>query len=459
MGYYLLNLYAGRIAIAALLDFAAFLTAAAMAWIALSPPFPLIPYAGVAILGGLASLVALFYCDGYRLTAIRSGRATLASIFGLMGLGFVAALVLYFAIEVPEGTTQALAYTAGVYLPLLVAERFVYRAVISLPRFSHQVLVIGTSDLGRAIARAVSERGQLGFELAGFLSDRMEDQGAEIEGYPVLGKVHHLDKFVKEGAVDWVVVASKNRDEHFPQEELFEAKIKGRHIVSGVSFYERVTGRVYLRDLRPSYLIFSDGFRMGRVSELTKRAIDVGVSALGLLAASPFLGLAAAAIKLDSKGPVFYRQERVGKDGKHFDVMKLRSMRQDAERETGPVWSQGRRDNRITRVGNFLRKTRLDEVPQLWNVLTGEMSLVGPRPERPEFVESLSERYPYFRARSALKPGLTGWAQIRHGYVNEVEGFEEKLALDFYYMKYRSIGMDLLILWKTARTVVLFHGV
>jgi exopolysaccharide biosynthesis polyprenyl glycosylphosphotransferase len=457
MGYYLLNLYAGRIAVAALLDALAFLSAAAIAWVMLAPPFPLPAYALAAGIGTLGSLVALFYCDGYRLTAIRSSRATLGCVVGMMGLAFALALVVYFAVQVPEGTTAALAHVAGAYFPLLIGERFIYRAVISLPRFGHRVLVIGTSDLGRAIAQAVRERGQLGFELAGFLSDGVEDQGAEIEGYPVLGKVHQVDKFVEEGGVDWVVVASKNRDEHFPQEALLEAKLKGRHIVSGVSFYERVTGRVYLRDLRPSYLIFSDGFRMSRFAELVKRSIDIAVSATGLLLASPLLALAAAAIKLD-RGPVFYAQERVGKDNRHFSVLKLRSMRQDAERETGPVWSQ-RKDSRITLVGSLLRKTRLDEIPQLWNVLVGDMSLVGPRPERPEFVDTLAERYPYFRARAALKPGVTGWAQIRHGYVNEVEGFEEKLALDFYYMKYRSIGMDLLILWRTARTVVLFRGV
>jgi exopolysaccharide biosynthesis polyprenyl glycosylphosphotransferase len=376
----------------------------------------------------------------------------------MMGLAFALALVVYFAVQVPEGTTQTLAHIAGAYFPLLIAERFLYRALISLPRFGHRVLVIGNSDLGRAIAQAVDERGQLGFELAGFLSDRLEDQGGEIEGYPVLGKVHQVEKLVEEGDVDWIVVASKNRDEHFPEEALLEAKLKGRHVVSGVSFYERVTGRVYLRDLRASYLIFSGRFRMSRFAEWVKRGIDVTVAGTGLLLASPFLALAAAAIKLDSRGPVFYRQERVGKDNRRFFVYKLRSMRQDAERETGPVWSR-RRDSRITRVGSLLRKTRLDEFPQLWNVLIGDMSLVGPRPERPEFVETLAERYPYFRARAALTPGLTGWAQIRHGYVNEVADFEEKLALDFYYMKYRSIGMDLLILWRTARTVVLFQGV
>jgi lipopolysaccharide/colanic/teichoic acid biosynthesis glycosyltransferase len=173
--------------------------------------------------------------------------------------------------------------------------------------------------------------------------------------------------------------------------------------------------------------------------------------------ASPVLLLSAIAIKLDSPGPVFYRQTRVGQGNKPFRIVKLRSMREDAERLTGPVFA-GDQDERVTAVGRFLRKSRLDEVPQLWNVLRGEMALVGPRPERPEFVEKLSSRYPLFRLRSAVKPGVTGWAQIRYGYVNEVDGFQEKLAYDLYYMKHRSVAMDLLVFWQTIKTVALFRG-
>jgi lipopolysaccharide/colanic/teichoic acid biosynthesis glycosyltransferase len=182
------------------------------------------------------------------------------------------------------------------------------------------------------------------------------------------------------------------------------------------------------------------------------------VSAVGLVLVAPVIGMCALAIRLDSPGPILYRQERVGQRGRNFRVCKLRSMRHRAEDGTGAVFSR-EDDDRITRVGRILRKTRFDELPQLWNVLVGDMSLVGPRPERPEFIDALSERYPYFRLRSTLKPGLTGWAQIRHGYVNDVDGFEEKLALDLYYMKHRSFMMDLLILWKTAKTMVLMHGV
>jgi len=458
MPNYLRNLFIGRVALAVALDSLCFIGAAVLSWYALAPPFDGTHYAILTAVGTILSLVCLFYCDAYQLVVLGSGRRTFACLVGMMGMAFGLALVTYFALQVPEGTTELLAHVAGLYFGLLLAGRLLFRMVLAIPRLGRRVLVIGTSDLGRAIAQALRERASLGVEMVGFLSDEPGEQGTEFEGFPVLGKVHQIEKILDPAKIRCIVVASKSREEHFPKESLLAAKLRGCRVESGVSFYERVTGRIYLRDLRESYLIFSDGFRMGPASTAAKRILDVVASSLGLVLAAPMLALAALAIRLDSEGPIFYRQERVGQNNRRFFVLKLRSMRTDAEATTGAVFARTK-DDRVTRVGRWLRKTRLDELPQLWNVLVGEMSLVGPRPERPEFVETLTERYPYFRARSALKPGLTGWAQIRHGYVNEMEGFEEKLALDFYYMKYRSIPMDLLILWKTAKTVVLFHGV
>jgi exopolysaccharide biosynthesis polyprenyl glycosylphosphotransferase len=407
--------------------------------------------------GVVASFVTLYYTGAYGLTTLGSGRRTIESIFGAMGTAFVVALLVYFSLRTPPRAMEALAHAAAIYFPLLVGGRLLFRMVSKMPRFSQHVLVIGTSDLGIAIASAMAERGNLGARLAGFLSDD-GIQRRSIEGVPVLGKVHEIEKIIDHERIDRIVVASKSRSEYFPSEELLAAKLGGRHVESGVTFYERITGRVYLRDLRPSYLIFQEGFRLSPASARLKQLLDLTVSAIGLVLVGPVIGLCALAIKLDSPGPIFYCQERVGQRGRLFRVCKLRSMRHRAEDGTGAVFSR-EDDDRITRVGRVLRKTRLDELPQLWNVLVGEMSLVGPRPERPEFIDALSERYPYFRLRSALKPGLTGWAQIRHGYVNDVDGFEEKLALDLYYMKHRSFMMDLLILWKTAKTMVLLHGV
>lgn len=273
----------------------------------------------------------------------------------------------------------------------------------------------------------------------------------------VLGKVHEVEKVLSARGIDRIVVASKDRNEYFPEEELLVAKLSQIRVESGISFYERVTGRIYLRGLRASYLIFSDGFRQGRISSALSRTLDLAGAAVALTLSAPVLALTAVAIKLDSQGPVLFKQERLGLGGEPFEVLKLRSMRTDAEAE-GPRFTS-EHDDRITRVGSFIRKTRIDELPQLWNVLRGDMSFVGPRPERPEFVEAISERYPFFRLRCSVKPGVTGWAQIRHGYVNDLAGFEEKLALDLYYLKYRSFGMDLLVLWRTLKTLVTLQGI
>jgi sugar transferase (PEP-CTERM system associated) len=432
--------------------------AAWIAWQLLAPPFSPHLFGAVAVAGALGCFAALYYADAYGLKALSNGRETLRSVIAVMGMAFLLALVIYQFVAMPDGAIAVMAQTAAVYFPLLLVARLTFRVTSALEPFTERLLIVGTSDLGMEIARFAIDCRKLGTKLVGFLSDDLVYERRFVEGIPVLAKIHQIEKVVGDFDIDRIVVASKDRADYFPAEELLNQKLRGVTVESGISFYERVSERVYIRDLRPSYLIFSQGFRISRIAAFTKRTIDIAVSVIGLLAASPLLLLCAIAIRLDSPGPVFFTQERVGKNGKPFRIRKLRSMRNGAESESGPVWAQSS-DDRVTRVGKFLRKTRLDEVPQLWNVLKGEMSLVGPRPERPEFVESLSARYPYFALRASLKPGITGWAQIQRGYVNEVEGFEEKLALDMYYMKYRSTLMDLLILWKTARTVVTLSGV
>ncbi len=458
MRYYLANLYLGRVILALLIDAGALALAAWITWTEFRPPFPAPVFIGAVAAAGLLCTVLLYYAEAYGLSVLGSGRRTLLSVVAAFGVGAAAALMANLLLEFPEGSMETLAYFAAIYAPCLVAGRMLFRLISSRERFAQRVLLIGNSDLSRAIARAVCDRRNLGTEIVGILSDDPDDQGAWIEGYPVIGRVHELEKVLDRLPVDRIVVASKKRDEHFPASELLHLKLRSWRIDSGVSFYERVTGRIYLRELRPSYLIFNQGFALGRPSLAAKRVLDVVLSALGLLLVAPILAVAAVAVRLDSEGPALYGQERVGRGGKVFRVWKLRSMREDAEDETGAVWSR-QDDERITRVGRFLRKARIDELPQLWNVLRGEMSLVGPRPERPEFVELLAERYPYFTARSAVRPGITGWAQIRDGYVNDIAHVEEKLALDFYYLKYRTLTMDLLILWKTLKTVLLLRGI
>jgi exopolysaccharide biosynthesis polyprenyl glycosylphosphotransferase len=221
--------------------------------------------------------------------------------------------------------------------------------------------------------------------------------------------------------------------------------------------YEEYTGKIAVENLRPSWLIFSEGFRRRRAVEATKRAFDVLCALTGLVLASPLMLMVAIANLLSSEGPLLYSQWRVGRNGRPFTLYKFRSMRNDAEEETGPVWST-ENDPRVTRVGRFLRRTRLDELPQLWNVLKGDMSIVGPRPERPEFIEDLTRQIPYYSQRHAVRPGVTGWAQVRYNYAASVEDSLQKLQYDLFYVKHLSIAFDLFIVLETIKTVLVRSG-
>ena len=223
------------------------------------------------------------------------------------------------------------------------------------------------------------------------------------------------------------------------------------------SVYEDYTGKIAVENLRPSWLIFSEGFSKSRSLAAVKRAGDVLLAAVGLLLAAPVMLAVAAAMKIFSPGPVFYHQERVGKDGKTFTIHKFRSMRTDAETHTGAVWSRAG-DPRVTPIGRFLRRTRLDEVPQLWNVLKGDMSVVGPRPERPEFVTDLTKRIPFYGQRHVVRPGLTGWAQVRHDYGSSIDDALQKLQYELFYIKHMSIAFDLFIVLATIKTVLVRRG-
>jgi exopolysaccharide biosynthesis polyprenyl glycosylphosphotransferase len=459
MKYYLQNVYLSRVLFLVGLDAICLMLASWIAWVLVEPDLPAALYAGATAGGTFLTFLALFFCNAYHPSVIGNGRRTPSAITNSMGLAFAAGIVFYYVLTVPAEVVSCLARTATFYFPLLLIERAVFRAVCSLSRFSRRVLILGTSDLGSEIAQTLCQQQNAGLELVGFLSDELAYQhpGATFAHCNVIGKIHHLEKILDWTRVDHIVVAATDRADHFPGDALQLAKMSGCRVESGVSFLERISGKIYLRGLHPGYLIFSEGFRMGPLSSAVKRAIDIVGSSLGMILVAPVMGLCAVAIKLESKGPVFFRQARLGRRNENFVMLKLRSMRADAEAETGAIFT-AHGDERITRVGQFIRRTRLDEFPQLWNILKGEMSLVGPRAERPEFVESLGERYVYYRLRSSVKPGLTGWAQTRHGYVNDVDGYEEKLALDLYYLKHRSLTMDLLILWQTVKIMVLARG-
>lgn len=457
--YYLNGVYAPRAILAALLDAICCIAAFALTWSVVETHFTLASYVIAATAGTALATAVLFYNDAYNPQTLGDGQRTVTSVLTTMGLGFAAGVACYFFVPLAEGMTAAATSIAAIYFPLLFVERLVLRLLFGTRLLTTNILIVGATDLGLSVARLLHERRDTGIHTLGFVSDdlALHDHGARFAEFRVIARPHELEKILIERPVDCIVVASKDRREHFPADTLMKAKVHGVRVESGVAFLERLSGRVHMRDLRPSYLIFGPGFHCGWRYKIARRALDIVGAASLLVLASPVLALTALAIKLDSKGPVLFRQRRLGQDNKPFMMSKLRSMCENAESKSGAVFTADN-DDRITRVGYLIRRTRLDELPQLWNVLMGDMSLVGPRAERPEFAEMLSEAYPYYAYRTTVRPGVTGWAQTRYGYVNSVEGYEEKLALDLYYLKYRSIILDLVILAQTIKTVLHFRG-
>ena len=281
--------------------------------------------------------------------------------------------------------------------------------------------------------------------------------GLENQSKPeIIGDYTQITSIVQAGNIDRIVVALDERRGKFPIDELLSCRLRGIKVDDGVAFTEYLAGKLSVESLHPSFLIFSDGFQSSSTSKILKRIIDISVSSLGLLAFSIVGLIIGIAIKLDSKGPIFYRQERVGEGTKIFGLLKFRSMRVNAE-ENGPQWAKVN-DERVTRVGRVIRKLRLDEIPQMINVLKGQMSFVGPRPERPVFVKMLKREIPFYTQRHAVKPGITGWAQICCPYGASREEALEKLKYDLYYIKHMSLLLDLIIISETVKVVLFGKG-
>jgi sugar transferase (PEP-CTERM system associated) len=274
----------------------------------------------------------------------------------------------------------------------------------------------------------------------------------------VIGTIEDIPSIVRARGVDRVVVSLSDARGTLPMDKLLEMKLDGVSFAHLASVYEDYTGKIAVENLRPSWLIFSSGFRKSRLAATSKRLMDVLLAAIGLLAALPIMAVVAATIKLISPGPVLYHQRRVGQHGRVFTIHKFRSMRLDAEAQTGPVWASKSGDSRVIPLGTVLRRFRLDELPQLWNVFKGDMSLIGPRPERPEFVAELTKQIPYYGQRHVVRPGLTGWAQVRYTYGASTEDALQKLQYDLFYVKNMSLSFDVFVLLNTIKTVLLRRG-
>ena len=407
-----------------------------------------------------------------------------------------------------------LTFALLVCFTLLYPWRTLFHFLLRRWNFNSRVLIVGSGSLARSILKEIQDRPDSGYEVAGLLTDMPldpEDEDGREEAIETAGiYAHHrgaeslpdgrnhwkggehgsaeshaapsallLERPTSEGSlevasspellaegllelvdrleVDTIAMVHNERRGSLSLKELLRVRLSGIMVLEGERLYEKVTGKLAVEGMRPSYLIFGEGFVQHPLGELAKRIMNVSVALIGLLLTWPAMLLTALAIRLDSPGPILFRQERMGQEGKLFTLYKFRSMRADAEKATGPVWAQ-EDDPRITKVGRFMRKTRLDELPQLFNVLVGDMSFVGPRPEREHFVKELAEQIPYFEQRHMVKPGLTGWAQINYPYGNTVEDALKKLQYDLFYIKNRSILFDLSIAINTIKTVVLRKG-
>jgi sugar transferase (PEP-CTERM system associated) len=327
--------------------------------------------------------------------------------------------------------------------------RLGYGWLIQLPMLQERIYVLGTGERAQRLVQGLRQNPELGVEVASWTG--------KVEGAITRESIAaHLIEVVTKYKVHRVVVAMPDRRGTTPMQELLDLKMRGVKIEEAASWLEKISGKIEVENLYPSWLVFGHGFRRSSTFQVTRRFISIAVSLVGLILTAPLLPFIMLMIKLDSPGPVLYRQRRVGKAGQVFDVIKFRTMRQDAE-GNGPQWA-GERDPRVTRIGKFLRASRLDEIPQLWCVLKGDMAFVGPRPERPEFVEWLSREIPYYGMRHIVRPGLTGWAQVRYKYGSTVEDAREKLQYDLFYIKNVSIGLDLLIMFQTIKTVLLRRG-
>ena len=399
-------------------------------------------------------LSAMIAVGVYGSEALRSLRFAGARLLVAVSLAIIALAFLDFLLPGQTFWRSTLLYAMGLSIALLMLNRIVAGGLLGASAFRRRVLVLGAGPRAARL-RALGERAESGFVIVGYV-DMNEGPPAVPEAVQ-RSAIEDLSRFVAKLGASEVVLALEERRNALPLKDLLRIKTAGVHVNDFSSFMERETGRVDLDTLNPSWLIFSDGFSSGRIlSSVAKRLFDVAASGLLLLLTFPLIALCALLVKLDSRGPAFFRQTRVGLYGQPFTVLKLRSMRFDAE-AGGAKWAE-EDDPRVTRVGRMIRTVRIDELPQVWTVLKGKMSFVGPRPEVPHFVEDLEDRLPYYAERHMVKPGITGWAQINYPYGASIEDARRKLEYDLYYAKNYTPFLDLLILLQTLRVVIWPEG-
>jgi len=377
----------------------------------------------------------------------------------LFAVGFVCIGIGLVTYAVPEfGVEGSMYYLTILFVAIfLLFWRIAFDIYLTRLAPRENILIMGTGETARMVGEEILKRERLGFRLVGFAGDTQSNDVRTGGTGKIVGDYSQVVDLVRENRVRKLVVALSERRGGYPVASLLDLRVRGCTVIEWPSFYEKLSGRVAIDNLSPSHFIFHEGFSKSRVLLFSRRVVSLLASIILLIFLSPILLVAAILIKFDSPGPVFYRQDRVGRRGKVFRIIKFRSMRQNAEGESGPRWAT-ENDPRITRLGRILRKSRLDEVPQLINVFKGDLNLVGPRPERPTFVEVLEKTIPYYSIRHTVRPGLTGWAQVEFPYCGTIEESKEKLQYDLFYIKNISVKLDLLVLFKTIKIVLLGRG-
>jgi sugar transferase (PEP-CTERM system associated) len=403
-----------------------------------------------------AFLVCMYYFDLYDSAILSNRREVLSRLVQVLGTACLVLAVLYYVYPPLELGRGIFLIGTVIVAVVLFLWRRLFLVINSVSRFADRVLILGDGLLAEPLSREISQRPELALNVIGHISEQSDGVGenCSLEDDE---RIANLPHYVRSHKIDRIIVAMSDRKGRLPVEQLLAAKSRGILVQDATEVYEAITGKVPLESLRLGWLLFSPSFSDFRFVLIYKRLVDVLVSMVGLLLSLLLVPFIALAIKLSSPGPILYRQKRVGREGIVFTCYKFRTMQADAEADTGATWAADD-DPRITKVGSFLRSSRCDEIPQLWNVLMGDMSLVGPRPERPEFVEWLIREILHYNVRHTIRPGITGWAQVRYRYGSSIEDSKEKLRYDLFYVKNISPGFDLLILFYTIKIILLGRG-
>jgi len=408
----------------------------------------------VAVL--VVCFVCFYYNDLYDLRAVSRRWELLIRLTQALGATCVLLAILYFVFPDLMLGRGVFVLSVAIFSAALILWRMILDFTGTFFRPEQKVLVAGTGALGIELVKEILEHPELNFNVLGFLGESPDQVGKPLVNPGIIGTIEDVDDIAFSKTADRVILALAERRRQMPLRQLLRLKMSGVKIEEAHALFEKLTGRILLNQLSPSFLILSDGFKKTRFQRFMKRSSDVIIASIGLVLMSPILVVIAALIYLESGRPIFFRQLRTGYKGREFQMLKFRSMRQDSE-SGGAKWAQ-QGDSRITRVGKFIRIYRLDEIPQFINVLRGEMSIIGPRPEQPLLVQMLQEKIPFYQERHNVRPGISGWAQIRFKYGASIEDTETKLEYDLFYIKHMSPTFDLAIAFRTVQVMIFGHG-